>query len=142
MEHSMITHRDQLEKKILDTIEIGEIKFRLTIANEGEKKDYYVLLGYRFSYDEKQGELTSFSIQQIGFDYEKANFPVGENIADLLGQIFKVEWPTATNDQRADMISEVIEFVQGQCQRMLWQFFMKMSEYEDEKKARSTEACH
>lgn len=136
----MITQKHQLAKKVIDTIEIGEIEHHLVIANNGIHKDYYVSLGYRFSYDEKEGDLTEFKIKLVGNGYEKANFPVGDNIAELLSKTFAAEWPNGVSeDQLSDMVCEVIEFVQGKCQQMFWRFFMKLSEYEDEQKAKRAE---
>lgn len=121
----LLTWRDAIKKEIKNTIEIGEIKWSITLRNSGVAQSYTLRLVYSFDYNRKGGECGEFGIQNK-FDTHAGEYVcdgTGEKISEVLCDALWADFPTATPAQLNDMVSEVIENIQSLAKRHNWMFF-------------------
>lgn len=124
-------------KRIIDTIEVGETRQAITLgcgAPSGTPRvpgaisrvshRYLIFINYTFSYSDKQGEVAGFAIAREQKEDEKFECDgVGENITAVLLDLFKADYPRNDDEQINDLVSEVLEMVQDDASKANWLFF-------------------
>lgn len=143
-------------KRVVDTIEIGELKTAIKLGCGGPPlprtssdlyddskgtgrtaHEYNVYVNYTFSYADKDGEISGFAISRAEKESEKFECDgVGDNIASVLLDLFKADYAHANDEQINDLVGEVLEMVQDDAKAKNWRYFAtdydKQTFYESE----------
>lgn len=126
-----LVHRDAATKRVIDTVEVGETKTRIKLACSRIEREYFLLLGYSFSFAQKEGYLATFAIERVdqpnpqdGEEREQFTCEaVGDQIEDTISPVFAVDFKGCSADQLGDIVGEVLEIVESECQQNNWLFF-------------------